>query len=83
MGVKIRQKDGKWYVFINHHGRRKAKCIGDSNRVLYPQVTEKSGAAACGQIVSLSCREKGTVLWHPIRCFPNSCGGEAGARPAG
>jgi integrase len=29
MGVKVRQKDGKWYVFINHHGRRKAKCIGD------------------------------------------------------
>jgi integrase len=32
MGVKIRQKDGKWYVFINHHGRRKAKCVGDSKR---------------------------------------------------
>jgi integrase len=29
MGVRIRQKDGKWYVFINHHGRRKAKCVGD------------------------------------------------------
>jgi integrase len=29
MGVRIRQKDGKWYVFINHRGRRKAKCIGD------------------------------------------------------
>ena len=32
MGVKIRQKDGKWYVFINHKGKRKAKCIGDSKR---------------------------------------------------
>lgn len=32
MGVKIRQKDGKWYVFINHQGKRKAKCIGDSKR---------------------------------------------------
>jgi integrase len=32
MGVKIRQKDGKWYVFINHKGTRKAKCIGDSKR---------------------------------------------------
>lgn len=32
MGVKIRQKDGKWYVFINHQGRRKAKCVGDSKR---------------------------------------------------
>jgi integrase len=33
MGVKVRQKDGKWYVFINHHGKRKAKCVGDSKRV--------------------------------------------------
>ncbi len=32
MGVKIRQKSGKWYVFINHHGRRKAKCVSDSKR---------------------------------------------------
>jgi hypothetical protein len=32
MGVKVRQKDGKWYVFINHHGQRKAKCVGDSKR---------------------------------------------------
>jgi integrase len=32
MGVKIRQKGGKWYVFINHHGQRKAKCVGDSKR---------------------------------------------------
>ena len=32
MGVKVRQKDGKWYVFINHQGRRKAKCVGDSKR---------------------------------------------------
>lgn len=29
MGVKVRQKGGKWYVFINHQGQRKAKCIGD------------------------------------------------------
>lgn len=32
MGVKIRQKDGKWYVFINHKGQRKARCVGDSKR---------------------------------------------------
>lgn len=32
MGVKVRQKDGKWYVFINHQGKRKAKCVGDSKK---------------------------------------------------
>src|ERR1700721_3742234 len=28
MGVKIRKRGGKWYVFVNYCGRRKAKCIG-------------------------------------------------------
>jgi integrase len=30
MGVKIRKRRGKWYVFVNYHGRRKAKCVGSS-----------------------------------------------------
>ncbi len=29
MGVKVRQKNGKWWVFIDHHGKRKAKCVGE------------------------------------------------------
>src|SRR5438876_7874867 len=37
MGVKIRKRGGKWYVFVNYHGRRKAKCVG-SNRQLAEQV---------------------------------------------
>ena len=28
MGVKVREKDGAWWVFINHQHRRKAKRIG-------------------------------------------------------
>ena len=28
MGVKIKKYKGTWYVFINHHGNRKAKCVG-------------------------------------------------------
>ena len=28
MGVKVRKNGGKWYVLVNYHGRRKAKCIG-------------------------------------------------------
>ncbi len=32
MGVKVREKDGKWYVFVNHDGKRKAKCVGDSKK---------------------------------------------------
>ena len=27
MGVKIKKRGGKLYVFVNFHGRRKAKCV--------------------------------------------------------
>lgn len=30
MGVTIRKDGGKWFVHVNHNGRRKAKCIGTS-----------------------------------------------------
>jgi integrase len=33
MGVKIRKRGGKWFVFVNYHGRRKAKCVGSSRDV--------------------------------------------------
>ncbi len=33
MGVKIRKRGGKWYVFLNYHGRRKAKCVGASREL--------------------------------------------------
>src|SRR5262249_58983141 len=28
MAVKVKQQKGKWWVFIDHKGKRKAKCIG-------------------------------------------------------
>ena len=28
MGVKIRKRGGRWYVFVNYRGRRKSKCVG-------------------------------------------------------
>src|SRR5215468_1996383 len=33
MGVKIKKRGGKWYVFVNYHGRRKAKCVGSSREI--------------------------------------------------
>jgi len=33
MGVKLRKRGGKWYVFVNYHGRRKAKCVGTSREL--------------------------------------------------
>ncbi len=32
MGVVLRKKDGVWYVFVNHMGRRKAKRIGTDRK---------------------------------------------------
>ena len=29
MGVRVRHYRGAWWVFISHHGRRKAKKVGD------------------------------------------------------
>src|SRR5216684_2285736 len=40
MAVKVRQHKGKYWVFIDHHGKRKAKCIGESKRAAQ-QVAEK------------------------------------------
>lgn len=55
MGVKVRQKDGKWYVFIHHQGKRKAKCVGDSKRAA-PEVKRKldrtAGCSPSGNPVS-------------------------------
>jgi len=28
MGVKVRKKGANWYVVVDYHGRRKAKCVG-------------------------------------------------------
>jgi hypothetical protein len=27
MAVKVKQHKGKWWVFIDHHNKRKAKCV--------------------------------------------------------
>ncbi len=34
MGVKIKFHKGAWWIFIDHHGRRKAKRIGDRETTL-------------------------------------------------
>ena len=61
MGVKVRKKKDRWWIFIDHHGRRKAKCIGPSKRAA-DQVAEKIRAKlALGQF-SLTEEEKPPTL---------------------
>jgi integrase len=60
MGVKIRKRGGKWYVFVNYHGRRKAKCVGPS-RELAEQVRRQIEAKlALGDLGFLQEEEKVT-----------------------
>jgi len=28
MAVKIRERDGSWWLYVDWHGQRKARCIG-------------------------------------------------------
>jgi integrase len=51
MGVRVRQKekDGPWWVFIKHRGRRKSKCIGDK-RAANALAKELRQALAAGDL---------------------------------
>jgi integrase len=58
MGVKIRKRGGKWYVFVNYHGKRKAKCVG-SSRELAEQVRRQIEAKlALGDLALFDSGEK-------------------------
>ena len=49
MAVKVRKRKDKWWVYIDHNSKRKAKCIGPSKRAA-DQVAEKIRAKlALGQ----------------------------------
>ena len=50
MGVKVRQKEGKWYVFINHQGQRKAKCVGSDKRVALQVQKQLEAKLALGAV---------------------------------
>jgi integrase len=50
MGVKVRQKEGKWYVFINHQGQRKAKCVGSDKRVALQVQRQLEAKLALGAV---------------------------------
>ena len=50
MGVTVRQKGGKWYVFINHQGQRKAKCIGSDKRVAVQVQKQLEAKLALGDV---------------------------------
>jgi len=49
MGVKLKQKDGAWWLFINHAGMRKAKKIGNDKRVALDVAKKVEAKLALGE----------------------------------
>lgn len=66
MGVTIRQKNGKWYVFVNFQGKRKAKCVG--TRKAAEEVKRKLEARlALGDLGFLADKQKVTFGEYAAR----------------
>lgn len=65
MAVKLRKRNGKWWVYIDHKGRRKAKCIGVSKSAA-EQVARKIEA-------KLNLGDVGILEEKPARPFDAYC----------
>ena len=58
MGVKIKKRGSKWYVFVNYHGRRKAKCVGASRQIAEQVKRQLEAKLALGDLGFLGQDEK-------------------------
>jgi integrase len=58
MGVKIHKRSGKWYVFVNYHGRRKAKCVGTSRELAEQVRRQLEAKLALGDLALFDRDEK-------------------------
>ena len=50
MAVKVKRHKGKWWIFIDYKGNRKAKCIGDSKRAAQQVVEKIQAKISLGQL---------------------------------
>jgi integrase len=58
MGVKISKRGGKWYVFVNYHGKRKAKCVGTSRELAEQVRRQLEAKLALGDLSLFDSGEK-------------------------
>jgi len=58
MGVKIKKRGGRWYVFVNFRGHRKAKCVGVSKGLAEQVRRELEARLALGDCGFLTEGEK-------------------------
>jgi integrase len=60
MGVKIKKRGMKWYVYVNYHGRRKNRCVG-SREAAERVRREIEARLALGDEAFLNDSEKGVA----------------------
>ncbi len=78
MGVQVREKDGNWWVFINHQGKRKAKRIGDRKTAV--EVAKRLRAAIASKTFNLTSEgptlqeqaEKWLATYARVHCEPST-----------
>jgi hypothetical protein len=70
MGIRVRKKGGKWFVFVTYYGRRKAKCVGSKaaaeevKRILEAKLALGDGVR--------TRRRRGTKVSYAIICARGS-----------
>ena len=58
MGVKLKRYKGKWYLFIDHSGKRKAKCLGTDRKLAEAIKRQVEAKLVLGDIGVLSVEEQ-------------------------
>ncbi len=83
MGLRLRKKSGKWYVFVSFHGQRKAKCIGTSRQAAEEVKRKLEARLALGDFGFLEERKEPTFAEYAerwlrqhaeIQCKPSTVG---------
>jgi integrase len=82
MAVKVRQRKGAWWIFIDHHGKRKAKRIGSSKRAAEIAAEKIQANIALGQFALVAEKKTPTLFadyarewlstYATVRCKPSS-----------
>lgn len=65
----MRKSVGKWYVFVNYHGRRKAKCVGTSRELAELVRRQLEAKLALGDLGFLHEADKVTFGKYADRCL--------------
>lgn len=49
MSVKVKHRKGKWWIYLHHNGRRKAKCVGTDKRAAVAIAAKIAAKLALGE----------------------------------